>query len=368
MASGRMVVKVGSSSLTDEHGRLEPVRIRRLVDMVVRVRREAGIQVVLVTSGAVAAGLGRLGWRRDRLTVPEKQAAAAVGQGLLIDLYERAFAQHGVTVAQLLLTRDDLADRRRYVNIRNTLETLLHHGVLPIVNENDTVAVDEIRFGDNDTLSALTALVVQAERLLLLTDIDGLYTANPREHPDAELIPEVSAITSEVEALAGGEGSALGTGGMRTKIAAAKMATEAGCEVVIARADTPDVLLRVARGETLGTRFLPRQQPLAARRLWLAFSARCEGVVRVDAGAARALREGGGSLLLPGVTGVDGRFDAGAVVQVEDPEGGPVARGVVGLSSADIELWLTRGTRRGARHLPVVIHRNDLVVWEEVQS
>jgi glutamate 5-kinase len=368
MTAGRMVVKVGSSSLTDGTGCLDNTRLHRLVDMVCRVRADCRQQVVLVSSGAVAAGLSRLGWRRETLTIPEKQAAAAVGQGLLIDLYERAFAERGVTVAQLLLTRDDVADRRRFVNVRNTLETLLHHGVLPIVNENDTVAVDEIRFGDNDTLSALTALVVKAQQLVLLTDIDGLYTANPRQDSGAVRIQEVYEITPEIEALAGGEGSRVGTGGMRTKLAAAKIATSAGIQVIIASSAEPDVLLRIARGEPLGTRFHAREQPLAGKRSWVAFSARCEGVLWVDGGAAEALAHGGGSLLLPGITRVEGHFEEGAVVEVRDPEGRPLARGLVNFSSSDLELWLAQRPRGGAKHLPEVIHRNDMVVWEGVQS
>ncbi|MBX5436551.1 MAG: glutamate 5-kinase [Alicyclobacillaceae bacterium] len=251
----RLVVKVGSSSVTSGNGRLDVAKMARLAQQIWRLRRQYGCQVVLVSSGAVAAGTERLGWDRRVISMPEKQAAAAVGQGLLIDTYGKLFHPLGVPIGQVLLTRSDVEDAKRLGHICDTMETLLQHGVLPIVNENDTVAVDEIRFGDNDTLAALVARVVGADLLVLLTDVDGLYTADPRKHPEARHIQDIWSITDALEQVAGDEGSVFGTGGMQTKLAAAKIAAAAGIDVVVAASEGDDVLERAIRGEPVGTLF-----------------------------------------------------------------------------------------------------------------
>ncbi|MCL6548561.1 MAG: glutamate 5-kinase [Alicyclobacillus sp.] len=265
MAVRRLVVKVGSSSITCGNGRLDLGKMSNLVQQIWRLRSEHGKEVVLVSSGAVAAGVDRLGWDRRAISLPEKQAAAAVGQGLLIDTYGRLFQPLGIPIGQVLLTRADVDDSRRLVHICDTMETLLKHGVLPIVNENDTVAVDEIRVGDNDTLAGLVAKVVKADLLVLLTDVDGLYTADPRKHPDAEHIQDIWSITEALEQAAGDEGSVVGTGGMHTKLSAAKIAVAAGIDVVVASSSREDVLDRVIRGEPVGTMFHADPQRRAER-------------------------------------------------------------------------------------------------------
>ncbi|KEO84454.1 glutamate 5-kinase, partial [Tumebacillus flagellatus] len=254
----RIVVKAGSSSLTDETGRLDEARISRLVDMLAELREE-GHEVLLVSSGAIAAGLGKLGWQRESISMPEKQAAAAVGQGLLINTYEQMFAERGIVIGQLLLTRSDVEVRNRFLNIRNTTETLLAHRIIPIVNENDTVAVEEIRFGDNDTLGSLVAVVAEADLVVLLTDIDGMYTSDPRLDESAERLLDVWEITEELEQMAGGTGTVVGTGGMRSKLAAARIAMDAGIDLVVAASTEPDVLARIVRGEDIGTQFHARK-------------------------------------------------------------------------------------------------------------
>ncbi|PWI57597.1 glutamate 5-kinase [Sulfoacidibacillus thermotolerans] len=359
----RIVVKVGSSSLTDPTtGLLSSQKVHGIVERLAPVLKDPAYEVILVSSGAIAAGRGRLGWRSAR-TVPEKQAASAVGQSLLIDLYQREFMSLNRVVAQILLTRSDMENRRRFVNIRNTLETLLEAGVLPIVNENDTVAVNEIRFGDNDSLAALVAILICAQHLILLTDIDGLYTEDPRVVPDAKRIEEVEKIDSSIRELAGGVGSSVGTGGMHTKIRAAEMAIHSGIEVVIAAASEPNVLMRLLRGERLGTRFLPEKSHWNARKSWLVHGSRSVGRLYIDAGAARAVRTTGGSLLLPGIERVEGRFDEGAIVELIDPEGRAIAKGIVSFSARDLEYFIKNKSLKGQLHgLPEVVHRNDLAL------
>ncbi|SFU90996.1 glutamate 5-kinase [Alicyclobacillus macrosporangiidus] len=364
MRAAKMVVKIGSSSLTDASGKVDEHRLARLVGEVHRVR-EAGWQVVLVSSGAVAAGVGRLGWRRAHLTMPEKQAAAAVGQGLLIGMYETVFARFGVPVGQVLLSRADIQSRRRFIHIRNTLTTLLARGVVPIVNENDTVAVEEIRFGDNDTLAALVALVVEADRLVLLTDTDGLYTADPRTHADARRIDHVREWTPDLERMAGGSGSAVGTGGMRTKLAAARIAVEAGIPALVAASGAEDILLRAARGEPVGTWFHPQPSRLPAKKLWMAHGTKVEGALILDDGAVRAITEQAASLLFPGVAAVEGEFREGAVVACKTMEGRVIAKGMVHLSSGDLRVLLER--RAAGRPVHVdheVVHRDQLVLTD----
>ncbi|MCL6489188.1 MAG: glutamate 5-kinase [Alicyclobacillus mali] len=365
----RVVVKIGSSSLTEADGSLALSRMRQMVSEVARLGRETGCQFVLVSSGAIAAGLGRLGWQRAHISMPEKQAAAAVGQVLLMEHYERLFAEHGIAVGQILMTRADVEDRKRFVNIRNTVMALLQRGVMPIINENDTVAVEEIRFGDNDTLAALVALVAEADTLVLLTDIDGLYTANPRQDPTATRIAEVEVITDEIERIAGGAGSSAGTGGMRTKIAAAKIATQSGVEVVIAHRDEPRVLERVLAGELVGTRFLASREPVSLRKSWLLHAPKPEGALQVDHGAMRALIAGGKSLLLPGLVQVHGEFQEGAVVELVGPTGAAFGKGISNFSSRDLAEWLAKKRAGEDVHaLHEVVHRNDMVIWTEATA
>ncbi|GAX89000.1 glutamate 5-kinase [Effusibacillus lacus] len=363
MKAKRIVVKVGSSSLTDEQGRLSEEKMRQLADQIAVLQLEQECRVILVSSGAVAAGLGKLGWPRPNITMPEKQAAAAVGQGLLLEQYQKLFAQRGITVAQLLLTRSDIEDRKRFIHIRNTSETLLRNGILPIVNENDTVTVEEIRFGDNDTLGSLVALVTEAELLILLTDIDGLYTANPKSNPDARRIPDVWEITPELEAAAGGNGSVMGTGGMRTKLMAARIATESGIDVVVASSREPEVLQRIAEGESLGTRFHANPR-FSGKKSWLAHGPRPEGRIIIDQGAVRALTERAGSLLVPGITAVEGEFQEGAIVEIAAPAGQVIGKGAVSFSDRDLQLLIERRqTGERLRHYHEVIHRDAMVIY-----
>ncbi|EPZ45139.1 hypothetical protein N007_10030 [Alicyclobacillus acidoterrestris ATCC 49025] len=361
----RMVVKVGSSSITDGHGRLSIEKMQRLVNQLILLRQSRDCQVILVSSGAIAAGLGRLGWDRATITLPEKQAAAAVGQTLLMETYDQLFGDRGIVTGQVLLTRLDIEDRKRFVHIRNTVLTLLHGGIVPVVNENDTVAVDEIRFGDNDTLGALTALVSEADCLVLLTDIDGLYTGDPKADANATRLAEIWEITGEIEALAGGAGSAVGTGGMRTKISAAKTAVQSGIDVVIASSEEPDVLLRIADGEPVGTLFHARPAPLAHRKSWLVHGPHASGVLQMDDGAVQALVAGTGSLLLPGIVRVEGDFHEGSPVALADVTGRVIGKGITNFSARDLDMLMDR-RNRGERleNLTEVVHRNNLVVME----
>ncbi|GIM45065.1 glutamate 5-kinase [Collibacillus ludicampi] len=357
----RIVVKVGSSSLTDERGIICMERMKTLVESLVRLKQEANTEVLLVSSGAVAAGLGHLQWSRTMITMPEKQAAAAVGQGLLIETYKHLFAEYGEMIAQLLLTRGDIEDRKRYVNIRNTLETLLHYGIIPIVNENDTVAVDEIRFGDNDTLGSWVGILAEADLVILLTDIDGLYTANPKEHPDARRIEVVKEITPELEKAAGGTGSVHGTGGMKTKLQAAKIAMQAGIELVIAHSRTERVIERVVAGEPLGTRFLP-QKRLSGKKQWIAFGSKVKGRLFVDDGAADALVHGGKSLLAPGIVRIEGTFTEGDAVEIVQLDQRVIAKGIVNYSDADLRMICGSSEH----HLREVVHRDVMILLEGV--
>ena len=363
----RVVVKVGSSSLTEAGGILSEKKMNDLVEQVTFLIQQ-GLEVILVSSGAVAAGVGRLGWVRASITIPEKQAAAAVGQSALMDTYQKYFQKHHLPVAQLLLTRLDLEDRKRFIHIRNTIETLLKKGIVPIVNENDTVAVDEIRVGDNDTLSSLVAIVAEADLLVMLTDIDGLYTKDPRKDPYAKKIDEVHVITKEMEKLAGGAGSIVGTGGMKTKMTAAKMAVKSGMQVVIASSKEPDVLEKIIQGDKVGTRFYPHGR-LPSKKSWLAFSTRVKGRITVDPGAKDALVRLNKSLLMGGVVSVSGTFLEGAVVEICDPNGRCIGKGVSSFSSADLKLLLERKSRGpGSEKIHEVIHRDLMVILKEEEE
>ncbi|MDR7481735.1 MAG: glutamate 5-kinase [Armatimonadota bacterium] len=358
-----IVVKVGTTTLCGDGPGPRADRLRAITAQLARAHR-AGRPVLLVTSGAIATGAGALGLPRPA-SMPERQALAAVGQPVLMREYARHFARAGIAVAQVLLTADDLAVRRRYLNARNTVAALLRRHILPIVNENDTVATEEIRIGDNDTLSAQVAILVGAELLCILSDVDGLYTGDPRRDPAARRIPEVPAITAEIERLARRTPSGVGTGGMITKLTAARLATAAGCTVVIADGRTPRVLDRLLAGERLGTWFLPVARTVAGRKRWLVASARVRGRLVVDDGAAAALRERGRSLLPSGIREVHGAFSAGDLVAVLDPAGREIARGIVAHDRTVLEQMRGRRSQEIA-HLArgriEAIHRDNLVL------
>lgn len=362
----RIVVKVGTRLLCGTRGQFNLKRLESLGRDLASLWGE-GRELVLVSSGAVGAGVGRLGLSRFPQTMPEKQAAAAVGQGILMQYYENVFTPLGITIAQVLLTQEDLRERKRYLNARHTFYTLFRYRVIPIVNENDTVAVEEIRFGDNDTLAALVACLIDADLLILLTDLDGFFTGDPRKNPDAKLIPEVHEITPEIEELAGGRGSDLATGGMETKLQAARIATGAGIPMVIASGMREGVLNAVVRGEEVGTLFIPREDRMQARKRWIAFSSPVQGKIYVDRGAANAILKRGKSLLPSGVVGVEGDFEMGNVVSVIDPDGREIARGISNYSSADVERIKGRKTQEikailGYKDYDEVIHRDNLTV------
>jgi glutamate 5-kinase len=362
----RWVVKVGSTLVTNRGAGLDASAIARWASQVAKLR-QSGNDLILVSSGAIAEGMQRLGWTRRPGSMHELQAAAAVGQMGLAQVYESCFREHGLRTAQVLLTHADLADRQRYLNARSTLLTLLGLGIIPVINENDTVVTDEIRFGDNDTLAALVTNLVEADWLIILTDQQGLYTEDPRVNPGASLIKEAQAGEPGLEALAGGTGSEIAKGGMLTKVLAAKRAARSGAKTVIASGSEPDVLIRLAAGEAIGTLLSPQTTPLAARKQWLADHLQVAGKLSLDAGAAKALRSGGRSLLPVGVKKVEGEFERGAVVACLSPEGFEVARGLVnynaqesrriaGRASSDIEAIL------GYVDEPELIHRDNLVV------
>lgn len=365
-AARRIVVKVGTSTLTHPNGKLNFSRIeglvRELADAV-----NAGKQILLVSSGAVGAGMDRLGWKEKPKTIPEKQAAAAVGQGILMHTYEKLFAEYGQVVAQVLLTREDSVNRRRYANSRNTLLTLLNIGVIPIINENDAVSIDELKIGDNDTLSANVAAIVDADVLIILSDVDGVYSANPQTDPQARLLPEISEVTPEVEAMCGGAGTMRGTGGMLTKMAAARMAMNSGIVMVIASGGRDGAVQSILAGKPIGTLFPPRQNRLQFRKRWLAFGARIKGRLKVDKGCAQALLSNGSSLLAAGVKEVEGNFEQGSTVSILNPEGWEIARGLVNYSTDDVRKIMGAHTHEIAEilgHKPYdeVVHRDNLVL------
>jgi glutamate 5-kinase len=363
----RIVVKVGSSLVTNQGEGLDIVAISNWAQQIATLR-QLGYEVVLVSSGAVAEGMQRLGWKQRPSAVHELQAAAAVGQMGLIQVYESCFRKHDLHAAQVLLTHADLADRERYLNARSTLRTLLHLNIVPVINENDTVVTDEIKFGDNDTLGALVANLIEADALIILTDQSGLYTADPRKDPNATLIYSIQAIDPMLESMAGGAGSHIGRGGMITKVLAAKRAARSGAHTVIASGHEPDVLPRLLSGEkNIGTLLIAPPMPLSARKQWLADHLQVGGKIMLDAGAMRALRDEGKSLLPIGVTQVLGEFERGAVVAVLDEAGHDIARGLINYNAAE--------SRRIARHASheiegilgyvdemELIHRDNLVL------
>ena len=362
----RVVVKVGSGLVTTpgEGPSSEPIgRLAADLSALVQDHRE----VALVSSGAIATGMARLGLKARPRSIPEKQAAAAVGQSALMWEYEQAFKKHGIAVGQVLLTGQDISDRSRYLNARNTLLALLDFGVLPIVNENDTVAVDEIKVGDNDNLAALVAHLIDADLLVLLTDVDGLYTGDPRRDPTARRLETVEAITDEIQRMVYDASARVSVGGMSTKLQAAQKAGASGIPMVIASGREAGTLPRLLKGEPVGTYFQPRDDRLAARKRWIAFAVPPQGRLTVDAGAKKALTERGKSLLPSGLVAVDGQFDAGDVVALTQVDGVEFARGLVNYDAdelrrirsaktADIERTL------GYRGVDEVVHRDNMVI------
>jgi glutamate 5-kinase len=362
----RLVVKVGSALVTNDGRGLDPGAISVWGGQIARLR-ELGKEVVMVSSGAIAEGIKRLGWARRPSGIHELQAAAAVGQMGLAQVYESCFRAHGLQTAQVLLTHEDLADRRRYLNARSTLMTLLRLQVVPIINENDTVVTDEIKVGDNDTLGALVANLIDADALVILTDQRGLYTADPRRDPAATFLPRVVAGDPALEGMAGGAGSSIGRGGMITKVLAARRAAHGGASTVVCSGRESDVLLRLAAGEQVGTEFVAQTPRLAARKQWLADHLQLRGSVRIDAGAVRALRDDGKSLLPIGVMEVEGEFERGEVVAVLDPEGRELARGLINYAASDARRIARRPSAEieallGFVEEPELIHRDNLVL------
>jgi len=365
----RIVAKFGTSLLTGGSDHLNQEIMSNLVAQVAQLHKQ-GRELLVVSSGAIAAGRHKLGLTRERRGIPFKQVLASVGQGRLMNAYEQLFAQHNITVAQALLTKADLADRAGYLNARNTLLALLELGVLCIVNENDVVAVDEIqeaKFGDNDNLSAMVANLVDADLLLILTDIAGLYTADPHRDPDARLITQVDRIDSAIESLATDTASNLGTGGMTTKIEAAKLATASGVTVIIADGRQPDIILRLAAGKAAGTRFLPITSQLESRQRWMLSGLATKGKLVVDSGAALALKKQKRSLLAAGIIDTEGEFQRGDIVNIHDPQGDRLGCGLTNYSSVDIAVIKGAHSRKIASLLGYdygseVVHRNNLVV------
>ncbi|MBS3909852.1 MAG: glutamate 5-kinase [Actinobacteria bacterium] len=362
----RIVVKLGTSTVAKETGGIDHVQLKSIVEQVAQLKKD-GYDVVIVSSGAIAAGVEGLGLKARPSTIPELQAAASVGQGLLLHEYASLFSKHGIKVGQVLLTQYDVIHRQQYLNSRNALKTLLALGVVPIVNENDATAVDEIRFGDNDTLAALVSNLIRADLLILLSDIEGLYTGDPRDGGDAKLIEMVEDITTEIESLAGGGGSSFSSGGMVTKIQAARIAIFAQVGMVIAHGRRANVLIDIMNDERVGTFFAPRKKRLSAMKLWIAFGKSPRGSVVVDDGAANALISAGKSLLPAGVVGCEGRFQAGDAITVKDLQGNVFAKGLTNFSSSEVD------EIKGLKSSQVlekfsdsaseeIIHRNCLVI------
>ena len=362
----RIVVKVGSSLVTNDGKGLDHDAIARWAAQIAKLRG-AGKEVVLVSSGAIAEGMQRLGWVRRPKEIHELQAAAAVGQMGLAQVYESQFGRYGIRTAQVLLTHADLADRERYLNARSTLLTLLSLGVVPIINENDTVVTDEIKFGDNDTLGALVTNLIEGDALVILTDQRGLYTADPRKDPNARFVDEALAGTPELEAMAGGAGTSIGRGGMLTKILAAKRAAKSGAHTVIASGREANVLDRLSAGEAIGTQLLAPTGRLTARKQWMADHLQLRGRVVIDRGAVEKLTDGGKSLLPIGVVTVQGEFARGEVIACVDDAGREVARGITNYSSAEARLIARKPSSEiesvlGHLNEPELIHRDNLVL------
>ena len=364
----RVVVKVGSNVLTEDHGlNLRAIRSisRQICGLI-----DDGIEIILVSSGAMASGIRKVGLDKRPDEIPMRQAIAAVGQAGLIMAYEKAFVQYHKKVAQILLTGDDLNNRKRYLNARNTLRMLLSWQVVPIINENDTVMTEEIQFGDNDNLAAMITLLMDADILVNLTDIDGLYTKDPRTSPDADFIPLVSTFTEDIKKIAGDIPGALGTGGMLSKINAAKKVTAAGIPMIIANGGKPDVLKKLFSGKDVGTFFTPKKKKLKSRKCWIAFTLKPKGIIRIDDGAAEAIVNRGKSLLPSGIIGVEGEFSVGAPVEFRTMDNEILGTGLVNYSSTDIRKIMGLKSNQiknclGQKPYDDVIHRDNLAVTAE---
>lgn len=364
----RLVIKVGSAVMTGKEGLNEEVIANLAAQIAALI--QGGREVVLVSSGAIAAGFRKIGLPAKPKAIPQKQAVAAIGQSTLIQKYEEAFGRHGLKVAQILLTRNDLANRRRYLNARNTLFTLLNWRVIPIINENDTVVVEEIQFGDNDNLSALISSVVEADLLIILTDIDGFYDRDPRRHPEARLLPLVEKIDAALERAASREPGVIGAGGMFSKIQAAKKAASAGIPTFIANGLQPGILTQLFAGVPAGTLFLPQPTKLRRRQYWLAYTTNPAGDIIIDDGARQVLRYGGKSLLPAGIVDVRGKFSQGAAVRLVDTKGEVIGVGLTNYSSQDIACIKGLRTREISKSLGYqgydeVVHRDNMVIFPE---
>ena len=361
----RLVIKIGSSILASAEQGLNTKRLHAITKDISDIA-DKGYEAVIVSSGAIAAGLKKLGLKEKPKDIKLKQAAAAIGQSSLMWAYEQGFADFHKKVAQVLLTRDDIANRLRYINAKNTLFALLSYGVIPVINENDPVAVDEIKFGDNDVLAALVACLVEADMLIILSDVEGLYTKDPK-HKDAELIGSVDEITPDIEKIAGGRGSALSTGGMYSKVLAAKQAINHGIPVVIMSGKKSGLLTNLLNGEKVGTYFKPNKERLSSKKGWIAYGLKSKGVVYLDDGAVKALTTQGKSLLPSGIIKVEGHFDIGDAVSCISKEGKKVAKGLTNYSSQDIDRIKGKKTSEiekvlGYKYSDEVIHRDNLTV------
>jgi len=362
----RIVIKIGSALLTGGGKGLDPTNIARWVDQMASARLN-GVEVVLVSSGSVAEGMSRLGWKKRPHALHELQAAASVGQMGLVRLYETLFEQHKLKTAQILLTHDDLSNRSRYLNARSTLRTLLELGVIPVINENDTVATEEIQFGDNDTLGALVANLLDAELLIILTDQNGLYEQDPTLNPDAKLVSEASINDDRLSVMVGESRSGLGRGGMVTKLKAARLASRSGAATIIAAGREPQVIDRVLKGENIGTFLRPDVSPLLARKRWLAGQLKPKGALTIDDGAVRVLIQSGKSLLPVGIAEVEGEFERGDLVSCLDNKGNEIARGLVNYNSKETTLLIRQPSNKieallGYVDEPEIIHRDNLIL------
>lgn len=365
----RVVVKVGSGVLTLNHGL--NLEIIETISLQISKMWDRGYEVILVSSGAIAAGVKKIGFKKRPEGIPARQAAAAVGQATLILSYDQAFGRHKRKVAQLLLTRDDLSNRRRYLNARNTINTLLDWGIVPIINENDTVVTEEIKLGDNDNLSAMITLLMDADILINLTDIDGLFDKDPRIHTDATLIREVTAITREMEKAACGIPGNLGTGGMLSKLKAARKLARAGIPMIIAGGKNDNVLSKLVSGEELGTYFIPGKRRLNSRKCWIAYTMTPQGAICLDRGAEEAIITGGKSILPIGITSVEGSFGMGAPVEIKDQNNNTLGKGLANYSSADIKSIMGLKSSLiskvlGSKPYDDVIHRDNLAITFEL--
>ena len=361
----RVVIKVGTTTLTHETGLLNLERIEILVRQIANLHNN-GYEVMLVTSGAIGAGMGKLNLKNRPKTLPEKQAVAAVGQVALIHLYQKIFAEYGKNVGQLLLTASDINERNRYLNGRNTCFALFNAGVIPIINENDAIAVEEIKVGDNDTLSAFVATLVDADLLIILSDIDGLYDSNPKENPNAKLLPLITTLNEEIKAMAGDSNSKFGTGGMATKIKAAEIALNSGVNMVIAQGEKPENLIKIVRGEDIGTLFVKNKKGLKAKKHWLQYSSKKTGKLIIDDGAKIAVLKHK-SLLPSGIKEVEGSFQKGDVITVIDEEKNVLAVGIVNYSSDECQRIIGKQSKEiekilGYKDYDEVLHINNMSV------